>query len=37
MTSTRIVAVKPDNSQKAGTNVIEDYGQKSMVPAIRKF
>jgi len=35
--STRIVAVKPDNSQKARIYVIEDYGQKSMVPAIRKF
>jgi len=28
MSSIRIVEVKPDNSKKAGTNVIEDYGQK---------
>ena len=34
-TSIRIVEVKPDNSQKVGANVIEDYGQKSMVQAIQ--
>jgi hypothetical protein len=27
-TSLRIVEVKPDNSQKAGTSVSEDYGHK---------